>query len=67
MIITSKGTRCLKCNALFNRRAERPTHEQITEYRKTMSLEQIGKQYNVGRTSVQRWIKNFEKQANIIS
>ena len=62
MMITNKGTRCLKCNALFNRRAERPTHEQMTEYRKTMTLEQIGKQYNVGRASIQRWIKSYDKK-----
>ena len=59
-IITNKNLRCLKCNGLFNRKSERPSYEEIIEFRKTMSLEEIGIKYNVGRTSIQRWLKYYE-------
>jgi hypothetical protein len=59
-IITNKNLRCLKCNGLFNRKSERPSYEEIIAFRKTMSLEEIGIKYNVGRTSIQRWLKYYE-------
>ena len=60
-IITDRNLRCLKCNALQNRKIERPSYEEIIELRKTMSLAEIGVKYSVGRTTIQRWLKYYEK------
>ena len=59
-IITDGNLRCLKCNALHNRKIERPSYEEIIELRKTMSLAEIGIKFTVGRTTIQRWLKYYE-------
>jgi hypothetical protein len=58
--ISINTLRCVKCNAFHNRRAIRPSYDEIIEYRKHLSLEEIGKKFNVARTTIQRWIKYYE-------
>jgi len=59
-IITDRNLRCLKCNGLHNRKVVRPSYEEIIELRKTMSLNEIGVKLNIGRTTIQRWLKYYE-------
>jgi hypothetical protein len=53
--------RCVKCHAFNNRRVERPSYNEIIESRKTMSLDEIGNKFNVTRTTINRWIRDYEK------
>ena len=56
-----RANMCVQCKIMKSRKVIRPSHNQLIEDMKTMSMVQIGKKYGVSDNAVRKWIKNYEK------
>lgn len=60
-IISSYHNLCKECSAYSKRKVERPSHEQLKNDMKTMSMAAIGKKYGVTDNAVRKWLKKYRE------
>lgn len=57
--IRNESTYCQSCNGLLQRRAQRPTREELKQLIRTTPFTQIGKQFGVGDNAIRKWCDNM--------
>lgn len=57
--ITSSATHCKSCQALLQRKVERPDRDTLIELLRYYNLRCIGKQYGVSDNAVRKWCKSY--------
>lgn len=62
------STRCYKCNAIFNRKVQRPTREELKNLIRNKPFTQIGKMYSVSDNSIRKWCDDYKlpRKASLI-
>lgn len=56
-----------ECYAIFSRKVERPSREELQEDVNDMSLMAVGRKYGVSNTSIRKWMKSYGIQKAILS
>ena len=57
--ISPNSKRCIKCNAILERKVLRPSKENLEQDLKTLSFVKIGKKYGVTDNAVRKWCKMY--------
>lgn len=61
--ITTGAIRCSKCNAQWNRKAERPTRNELKQLIRTTPFTTLGKMYGVTDNAIRKWCKSYNLPA----
>ena len=56
----SRVNRCRKCANVAQRKAERPSYEQLLQDKMNMSMCAIGRKYGVSDNTIRKWLKYYE-------
>jgi hypothetical protein len=65
--IRKKSNSCNKCHLLSLRKIERPTLEQLLKDIENTNYVQTGKKYGVSDNSIRKWIKNYNKENELLN
>lgn len=55
--VSKHGLKCIKCESLIRRKADRPPKEQLLEEIKELGYCGTGRKYNVSDNAIRKWIK----------
>ena len=56
---------CGKCSSFKSRKVERPSYEKLLKDIEDLGYIETSKKYNVHRTSIYKWIKQYKKELNL--
>ena len=59
MEISAGAERCVNCSYLFQRRAERPSKEELKQMIRTKPFTQIAQQFKVSDNAVRKWCDSY--------
>lgn len=57
--IAKTATRCVECNAKFQRRAIWPEREELKDLIRNNSFEELGRQFNVNGNAIRKWCDKY--------
>jgi len=60
----NKSGLCKKCNDISRRKVERPSWKVLSEELNKYNYSELGRKYNVCRTTIKGWVKKYKKEEN---
>lgn len=59
---TYHSTRCTECAKIASRKVDRPSHDQLKEDIKSLSIKKVGEKYGVSDNAIRKWLFYYNKK-----